>query len=55
MNVVLRSTMKTKVVEQRITQVLKELCQGGFCCFQLHSLLKSLPGTFTHSQNAQMD
>ena len=24
-----------------------------FCCFQLHSLLKSLPGTFTCSQNAQ--
>ena len=26
-----------------------------FCCFQLHSSLTSLPGTFPRSQNAQMD
>ena len=35
--------------------VLKGALSQEFCCFQLHSLLKSLPGTFTRSQNAQMD
>ena len=34
---------------------LKGALSQEFCCFQLHSLLKSLPGTFTLSQNAQMD
>ena len=34
---------------------LKGALSQEFCCFQLHSLLKSLPGTFTRSPNAQMD
>ena len=34
---------------------IKGALSREFCCFQLHSLLKSLPGTFTRSQNAQMD
>ena len=34
---------------------LKGALSREFCCFQLHLLLKSLPGTFTRSQNAQMD
>ena len=34
---------------------LKGALSLEFCCFQLHSSLKSLPGTFTCSQNVQMD
>ena len=34
---------------------IKGALSQEFCCFQLHSLLKSLPGTLTRSQNAQMD
>ena len=32
--------------------VLKGALSRGFCCFQLHSLLKSLPCTFIRPQNA---
>ena len=35
--------------------LIKGALSQEFCCFQLHLLLKSLPGTFTCSQNAQMD
>ena len=35
--------------------VLKGALSREFCCFQLHSLLKSLPVTLSRSQNAQMD
>ena len=34
---------------------LKGALSQDFCRFQLHSLLKSLPGTSTRSENAQMD
>ena len=34
---------------------LRSTVRQEFCCFQLHLLLKSLSGTFTRSQNAQMD
>ena len=33
---------------------LKGALSQVFSCFQLHLLLKSLPGTFSHSQNAQI-
>ena len=36
-------------------KVIKGTLSQEFCCFQLHSLLKSLPGTSTRYQNAQMD
>ena len=35
--------------------VVKGALSREFCCFQLYLLLKSLPGTFTRSQNVQMD
>ena len=48
----------TKHQLEKINKEVNEVFKGAlsqFRCFQLHSLLKSLPGTFTRSQNAQMD
>ena len=40
---------------QHKNPILKGALSQEFCFFQLHSSLKSLPGTFTRSQYAQMD
>ena len=50
------SGLQIKQMRQtKLEEYLKGALSQEFCCFQLHSFLKSLPGTFTHSQNAQMD
>ena len=40
---------------KKFSTALKGALSLEFFCFQLHLLLKSLPGTLTCSQNAQMD
>ena len=34
--------------------IVKGALSRGFCCFQLHSLLKSLPVTVTYSRSASL-
>ena len=38
----------------KVDKKLKGALSREFCCFQVDLMLKSLPGTFTRSQNAQM-
>ena len=44
-----------KVNNDQLMASFKGALSQAFCCFQLHSLLKSLPSTFSRSQNAQID